>query len=99
MPSTLSSRPWALTQDANEFSLCQFVVNTISDPPQILRPKDVQTKNGESGVQMMYWGYANCPMPPAHFTNSDAALAKFGRVFQSKVFRRLLTVRNDWSRK
>lgn len=99
MASTLSSRPWALTQDANELRLCQFVVNIISDPPQILRPEAVQTKNGGSGFQMMYFGYANCPMPPEHFTNIDAALAKFGRVFQSKVFRRLLTVRNDWSRK
>lgn len=103
MASRLSDRPWALTQDADELKDCVFIIDYVSYPPRLLWPSEVSTKNGKSGYQMQYGGYANCQVP-RNITNEDLCLCKIGcgnngGTVQSKLIRRLITTRSEWSRK
>lgn len=99
MASSLSQRPWALTQNADEFSQCQFIIDALSNPPRILHHSEVETENGKSGFQMRYWGWANCPAMPNTVINDDIAMARYARAVQSVVVRHIIEVRIAWSRK
>ena len=106
MTSAHSARPFSRTQFVHEFPQCDFILRNIGEPG-LVTLEEASVLAPASGMIVKYVGWRGCGenarrlvqgMTKLDWDWLRQVLLQLGNN-ETQLFRRLLTVRNDWSKK